>query len=191
MRFSYATTSAAKSLPAFRADVNAVLARRVHYVGGRMRGSEMESPLIAIAAAAALAGCGGGTHGSPSAAHHTAWSPAAAPAAASAISTAFRKECSGFDAAYAKIQSATQGETTVGQLMATLTGGLGNTADDWASSSARRPRPPTCPESPRAQQGAHPGGEDRRGCARPEPASARSRLQQAREDQGCLVGSPQ
>jgi hypothetical protein len=105
----------------------------------------MESPLIAIAAAAALAGCGGGTHGSPSAAHHTAWSPAAA----SAISTAFRKECSGFDAAYAKIQSATQGETTVGQLMATLTGGLGNTADDWGkqlSTAAKAADMPGVPE---------------------------------------------
>jgi hypothetical protein len=75
-----------------------------------------------------LAACGGGHP----AAHPTASATTQTASTPSAITTAFNKECTGFDSAYSTIQSATQGQTTVGQLMATLTGGVGNTASGWS-----------------------------------------------------------
>ena len=86
--------------------------------------------MLGVLAVFLVAGCGGksaaASHPSPSTSHsHTA-------STATAITTAFSNECTGFDSAYSTIQSATQGQTTVGQLMATLTGGVGNTADDWS-----------------------------------------------------------
>ena len=47
----------------------------------------MRTALIAITAAAALAGCSGGTHGSPSAAHTTAAAPVTSAATASATAS--------------------------------------------------------------------------------------------------------
>ncbi|SRR6266498_3378419 len=71
--------------------VNAVLPGRVLYGADGSEAPVMRTALIAIAAAALLAGCGGGTHGTPSAARTTAApvtpaataspSPAASPSA--------------------------------------------------------------------------------------------------------------
>lgn len=89
-----------------------------------MRRTSFAAGFLAVLA---LAGCNG---------QHPAATPTVkachTATGATAVTTAFKNECTGFDSAYSTIQSATQGQTTVGQLMATLTGGVGNTADDWS-----------------------------------------------------------
>ena len=84
--------------------------------------------VLGVLAVFLVAGCGGkkaaASHPSPGTSHTASTT--------TAITTAFNNECTEFDSAYSTIQSATQGQTTVGQLMATLTGGVGNTADDWS-----------------------------------------------------------
>jgi len=84
----------------------------------------------ALGALAVLLVAGCGSHSA--AASHPSPSTSHTASTATAITTAFNNECTGFDSAYSTIQSATRGQTTVGQLMATLTGGVGNTANDWS-----------------------------------------------------------
>ena len=84
----------------------------------------------ALGALAVVLMAGGG--GKSAAASHPSPSAPHTASTAMVIATAFTKECTAFDNAYNTIQSATQGQTTVGQLMATLTGGVGQTANDWS-----------------------------------------------------------
>ena len=134
-------------IPALDAEVGRFRVQRRRDREPEMRRTSFAAIFLA---ALALAGCSGG--------HPTATPTASAShttTSTTAVSAAFRKECARFDAAYGTIQSATQGQTTVGQLMSTLTGGVGNTANDWSKQLGAAAKAADAPGVPSGGNKAH------------------------------------